>query len=58
MNLVRKAVEQHDSREVIYGVQTLDSVVAGSLAARRITMVLWAYWRRSLRSSLPWVFTA
>ena len=40
MNLVRKAVAQHDSREVIYGVQTLDSVVAGSLAARRITMIL------------------
>ncbi len=40
MGLVRKAVEQHDSREVIYGVQTLDSVIAGSLAARRITMNL------------------
>jgi predicted permease len=40
MNLVQKAVKQHDSREVIYGVQTLDSVVAGSLAARRITMIL------------------
>lgn len=40
MGLVRKAVGQHDSREVIYGVQTLDSVIAGSLAARRITMFL------------------
>ena len=40
MGLVRKAVEHHDSREVIYGVQTLDSVMAGSLAARRITMIL------------------
>jgi predicted permease len=40
MSLVRKAVEQHDSREVIYGVETLDSVVDGSLAARRITMIL------------------
>jgi putative ABC transport system permease protein len=42
MGLVRKAVEQHDSREVIYGVQTLESVIAGSLAARRITMILLA----------------
>jgi hypothetical protein len=25
---------------VIYGVQTLDSVVAGSLAARRVAMIL------------------
>jgi predicted permease len=40
MGLVRKAVGQHDSREVIYGLQTLDSVIAGSLAARRITMLL------------------
>src|SRR5260370_27031985 len=40
MGLVRRAVEQHDSREVIYGVQTLESVMAGSLAARRITMIL------------------
>jgi ABC-type antimicrobial peptide transport system permease subunit len=40
MNLVRRAVAQHDSREVIYGVQTLDSVIAASLAARRITMIL------------------
>ena len=42
MGLVRKAVEQHDSREVIYGVQTLESVLANSLAARRITMILLA----------------
>jgi predicted permease len=40
MGLVRKAVAHHDSREVIYGVQTLDSLMAGSLAARRITMML------------------
>jgi ABC-type antimicrobial peptide transport system permease subunit len=37
---VRKAVAQHDSREVIYGIQTLDGVIAGTLAARRITMIL------------------
>ena len=40
MGQVRKAVEKHDSREVIYAVQTLDGVIAGSLAARRITMIL------------------
>jgi ABC-type antimicrobial peptide transport system permease subunit len=40
MALVRKAVAQHDSREVIYGVLPLDSVVAGSLAARGITLIL------------------
>ena len=40
MGPVRKAVEQHDPHEVIYGAQTLDSVIAGSLAARRITMIL------------------
>jgi predicted permease len=40
MTEVRKAVERHDSREVIYAVQTLDGVIAGSLAARRITMLL------------------
>ena len=40
MGQVRRAVQQHDSREVIYGVQTLDSVMAGSLAARTITMML------------------
>jgi ABC-type lipoprotein release transport system permease subunit len=42
MGLVRKAVEQHDSREVIYGVQSMEGVLAGSLAARRITMILLA----------------
>jgi predicted permease len=40
MSLVRKAVEQHDSREVIYGAETLESVIDRSLAARRITMTL------------------
>ncbi|HYL78519.1 MAG TPA: hypothetical protein VEU96_30285 [Bryobacteraceae bacterium] len=33
-------MQQHDSREVIYNAQTLDSVIAGGLAARRITMIL------------------
>ena len=37
---VRRAVEQIDSREVIYAVRTMDEVVAGSLAARRLTMIL------------------
>jgi predicted permease len=40
MELVRKAVEHHDSREVMYGVQTLAGVIDDSLAARRITMML------------------
>ncbi len=39
-NLVRRGVEQIDSREVIYNVQTMDAVVAGSLAARRLSMIL------------------
>ncbi len=40
MGQVRNAVKRHDSREVIYGVQTLEGVIAGSLAARRVTMLL------------------
>jgi predicted permease len=40
MGPVRRAVEQNDSREVIYGVQTLDEVIAGSFAARRLSMIL------------------
>jgi predicted permease len=40
MKLVRAGVEQTDPGEVIYGVQTLDEVVAGSLAARRFSMIL------------------
>ena len=40
MGLVRRAVKQIDPREVIYGVQTLDEVVAGSFAARRLSMIL------------------
>ena len=40
MEQVQTAVKQHDSREVIYAVQTLDSVIAASLAARKVTMIL------------------
>ncbi len=40
MKLVRAGVEQTAPGEVIYGVQTLDEVVAGSLAARRLSMIL------------------
>jgi predicted permease len=40
MGSVRGAVAQLDSRAVIYGVHTLDEVIAGSLAARRISMIL------------------
>jgi predicted permease len=42
MGPVRRAVEQIDPREVIYGVQTLDEVIAGSFAARRLSMILLA----------------
>jgi predicted permease len=40
MGQVRRSVDQIDSREVVYGVQTLDEVLAGSLAARRLSMIL------------------
>jgi predicted permease len=40
MGPVRRAVRQLDSREVIYGVQTMDDVLAGSFAARRLSMIL------------------
>jgi predicted permease len=40
MKLVRPAVKQADPGEVIYGVQTMDDVLAGSLAARRLSMIL------------------
>jgi predicted permease len=42
MKLVRPAVKQTDPGEVIYGVQTMDDVVASSLAARRLSMILLA----------------
>ncbi len=37
---VRSAVEQTDSREVIYGVETMDHIVSNSFAARRFSMIL------------------
>jgi len=40
MGPVRRAVNQIDSREVVYSVQTMDDVIVGSLAARRLTMIL------------------
>ena len=42
MGPVRRAVTQLDRRDVIYGVQTMDEVVAGSFAARRVSMILLA----------------
>jgi predicted permease len=42
MGPVRRAVTEHDPREVVYGVQTLDEILTGSVAARRLTMVLLA----------------
>ncbi|HTQ61633.1 MAG TPA: ABC transporter permease [Candidatus Solibacter sp.] len=40
MDPVRHAVEEIDSREVIYNVQTMDEVLANSLAARKLAMIL------------------
>ncbi len=40
MGQVRQAVEESDPREVIYGVQTMDDVIANSFAARRLSMIL------------------
>jgi len=40
MDPVRRAVKQLDSREVIYGVQTMEDVLATSVAARRLSMIL------------------
>jgi predicted permease len=42
MTPVRGAVSQLESGDVIYGVHTLDEIIAGSLAARRVSMVLLA----------------
>jgi predicted permease len=42
MQQVRRAVAELDPRQVIYAVQTMDDVLATSLAARRLTMVLLA----------------
>jgi predicted permease len=42
MKSVRGAVREIGSQEVIYSVQTLDEVVADSLSARRLAMVLLA----------------
>lgn len=40
MGPVRSAVAQLDPREVIYGVATMGEVLASSLAARRLSMIL------------------
>ena len=40
MGPVRRAVVELDSRDVIYAVETMDEVIAGSLAARRLSMIL------------------
>ncbi len=42
MSEVRRAVEQIDSREIIYAVQTMNEVIANSFAARRLSMILLA----------------
>jgi predicted permease len=40
MNEVRRVVYETDPREVIYGVQTMDEVLARSLAPRKLSMIL------------------
>ena len=40
MKLVRRDVHDIDPREVIYAVRTLDEVIAGALAPRRLSMIL------------------
>ena len=40
MDAVRRGVRELDPREIVYGVQTLDEVLANSMAARRLSMIL------------------
>jgi len=40
MSQVRRVVHETDPREVIYGVQTMDEVLAHSLAPRKLSMIL------------------
>src|SRR5579872_5789517 len=40
MGPVRRAVEELDPREIIYGVETLEEVLSNSFAARRLSMIL------------------
>jgi predicted permease len=40
MDSVRRAVNEIDSRDVVYNVQTLNEVVSNSFAARRLSMIL------------------
>jgi predicted permease len=40
MNQVRRGVQELDSREVVYGVQTLNQVLDTALAPRRLSMIL------------------
>jgi predicted permease len=40
MGAVRRAVEESDPREVIYGVETMNEVVSNSFATRRLAMIL------------------
>jgi predicted permease len=42
MDSVRRAVNEIDRRDVIYGVQTLDEILTGSVAAPRLSMFLLA----------------
>jgi len=37
---IRRAVEQMNSQQVMYGAQTMESIISDSLAARRFSMIL------------------
>jgi predicted permease len=40
MDAVQRGVRELDPREIVYGAQTLDEVLANSMAARRLSMIL------------------
>ncbi len=40
MDAVRRGVRELDPREIVYGVQTLNEVLANSMAPRRLSMIL------------------
>ena len=39
-DFIRRTSEQMNSQQVIYGAQTMDSMISDSLAARRFSMIL------------------
>jgi predicted permease len=37
---IRKSLQQMNSEQVVYGVQTMDQIISGSIANRKVTMIL------------------